>query len=108
MSANRYMFEAERYWGLIDRQLAKGRDMLGDEYTLLDMAVWGWGWADRSFSVTTLWRELPQVKRLLDEINARPAAARVNELAKRYTFKTEMDEEAKGDMFPQNKRLSAA
>jgi GST-like protein len=37
---NRYMHEAERHWGIIDAQLAKHRYMLGDTYTIVDMAVW--------------------------------------------------------------------
>ena len=36
-----------------------------------------------------------QVKRLVDEINARPAAQRVDALKTRHTFKTEFDEEAR-------------
>jgi hypothetical protein len=51
---------------------------------------------------------LPNVKRLLDEINARDAVKRVDELAARYTFKQEFDEEAMDYAFPQNKRLKAA
>jgi GST-like protein len=39
-AVNRYMFEAERHWDLIDAQLARGRNMLGDAYTIVDMSVW--------------------------------------------------------------------
>jgi GST-like protein len=48
------------------------------------------------------------VKRLVDEISARPAAERAAALATRHTFKAEMDDEARGHMFPQNKRLATA
>src|SRR3982751_6632889 len=41
-AVNRYLHEAERHWGIIDAQLAKHRYMLGDAYTIVDMAVWGW------------------------------------------------------------------
>ena len=44
------------------------------------------------------------VKRLVDEISARPAAQKAIALKDRYTFKTEMDEEAKRAMFPGNYR----
>ncbi len=47
-------------------------------------------------------------KRLVDEISARPAAIRAGEVATRYAFKTEMDDEARGQMFPRNRRLSEA
>jgi GST-like protein len=39
----RYDFEARRHWQIIDDRLAKGRYMMGETYTILDMAVWGWG-----------------------------------------------------------------
>jgi GST-like protein len=40
------------------------------------------------------------VKRLVDEISARPAAQKAIALKDRYAFKTEMDDEAKRAMFP--------
>jgi hypothetical protein len=40
--------------------------------------------------------------RLFDEISARPAAVRANALKERHAFKTEMDDEARRNMFPQN------
>jgi GST-like protein len=48
------------------------------------------------------------VKRLVDEISARPAAERVAALASKYTFKQEMDDQARQNMFPQNKRLATS
>jgi GSH-dependent disulfide-bond oxidoreductase len=45
------------------------------------------------------------VKRLLDEINARPAAQRAEALKAKYSFKAEMDDDARRAMFPQNGRL---
>ena len=47
------------------------------------------------------------MKRLVDEISARPAAQKAVALKDRYTFKTEMDEEAKRAMFPGNYRAQA-
>ena len=41
-AVNRYLFEAGRHYGLLDAQLAKHPYMLGETYTLVDMAVWGW------------------------------------------------------------------
>ncbi len=39
------------------------------------------------------------MKRLLDAVNARPAAARAEAIRDKHAFKTEFDEEAKGHMF---------
>jgi GST-like protein len=51
------------------------------------------------------WKQLPNLKRLLDEVNARPAAARAEALATRHEFKKDFDEEARKFMFPGNTRL---
>src|SRR5689334_6291387 len=45
------------------------------------------------------WAGLPNLKRLLDEISARPAAQRAEGLKDKHAFKTEMDEEARRHMF---------
>jgi GST-like protein len=47
----------------------------------------------------------PNVKRLLDLINTRPAAQRAEALKSQHSFKTELDAEARKFMFPQNERL---
>ena len=107
-AVNRYVYEAERHWGIVDAQLAKGRYMLGDTYTIADMAVWGWARVVPFVLGPEAWASFPNVKRLIDEISARPAAERANALATRFTFKAEMDDEAKAHMFPQNKRLVSA
>jgi GST-like protein len=39
------------------------------------------------------------VKRLVDEISARPAAARAVALKDKFTFKAEMDDDARNHMF---------
>lgn len=46
--------------------------------------------------------QFPNVKRLVDEISARPAAARALALKDKHTFKTELDDDARRHLFPQN------
>ena len=105
-AVNRYDFEAWRHWKIVDAQLGKHRYMLGDAYTLVDMAVWGWARVVPFVLGPEAWEKLPHVKRLLDEVNARPAAQRAEALKTRYTFKAEMDDDARTAMFPQNARLT--
>ena len=105
-AVNRYDFEAWRHWQIVDDQLAKHRYMLGDAYTLVDMAVWGWARAVPFILGPDAWARLPHVKRLLDEINARPAAQRAEALRTAHPFKTTMDDDARKAMFPQNARLA--
>ncbi len=105
---NRYDFEAWRHWKILNTHLA-GKDwMVSGRYTLLDMAVWGWARAVPFALGAEAWEQLPHVKRLLDTVTARPAAQRAAALKDRHTFKTDMDDEARRSMFPQNERLKPA
>ena len=106
-AVNRYDFEAWRHWGILDARLATHRYLLGEHYTLVDMAAWGWARVIPFALGPEAWERLPNVKRLLDEINARPAAQRAEALKTRFSFKTEMDDEARRQMFPGNTRLAA-
>jgi len=103
---NRYDFEAWRHWTILNDRLAQQTWMVGDSYTLVDMAVWGWARVVPYVLGVDPWDRLPHVKRHLDAINARPAAQRAEALKKAHSFKTEMDDEARRAMFPQNARLA--
>jgi GST-like protein len=107
-AVNRYTFEAERHFGILDAQLAKHRYMLGDAYTIVDMAVWGWARVVPFVLGQEAYAKLPNLKRHFDEVSARPAAVRAEALKAKHSFKAEMDEEARRNMFPQNARLAAA
>jgi len=99
-AVERYHFEAMRHYGILDDRLALQRYMLGETYTIVDMAVWGWARLVPFVVGDDAWTHFPNVRRLVDEINARPAAARVAALKDRHTFKTELDDEARRHMFP--------
>ena len=96
---NRYAYEAQRHFGILDARLAKNKYMLGDAYSIVDMAVWGWARLVPTALGEQAWAKFPNLKRLVDEISARPAAARANELRTKHKFKTEFDDEAKRAMF---------
>lgn len=106
-AVNRYVFEAKRHYGILDAQLAKQRYMLGETYTIVDMDVWGWARVVPFVLGDDALARFPNVKRLVEEINARPAAARALALKDRHAFKAEMDEEARRSLFPQNVQLGA-
>jgi GST-like protein len=107
-AVERYDFEAERHWSIIDARLAKHGYMLGDDYTVVDMAVWGWARMLPFVMGEAAWTKLPNVKRFLDAVNARPAAGRAEALKARHSFKAEMDEEARRHMFPATAKTAAA
>ncbi len=106
---NRYDFEAHRHWSVLEEQLSKHPFILGNEYTIVDMAFWAWARV-LPFVLGTgdaTWTTYPNIKRLLSEISARPAAVRAEAIKTKFTFKTENDAEAMKNMFPQNARLAA-
>ena len=106
---NRYDFEADRHWKILDERLATRPWLVGDSYGIVDMAFWGWArLVPFVMGDQQAFERYPNVKRLLDDINARPAAARVEALRQRHSFKTEMDDEARRAMFPQNERLKTS
>ena len=107
-AVNRYLFEAERHWGLIETRLGHGRYMVADTYSIVDMSVWGWARALPFIMGPEAWQQYPNIKRLLDEIGARPAGERAAALASKFSFKQEMDDDARKVMFPQNARLKSA
>jgi GST-like protein len=97
---NRYVFEAQRHWGILNTRLGKHRFMVGDSYTVVDMAVWGWSRLIPVVLGPDAVKEFPHVQRHLEEISARPAAARALALKDKHTFKADMDDAARLAMFP--------
>ncbi len=96
---NRYQYEAARHYGVLDAHLAKHRYMVGDAYSIVDMDVWGWARMVPFILGDDAWSKLPHLKRLVDEISARPAAARAVGLKDKFAFKTENDEETRQHMY---------
>ena len=104
---NRYVYEAERHYDILDKRLDQNKYMLGDTYTIVDMCVWGWA---RMLPKVIAEGELEKRKnlnRLMTEINNRPASKKALNISatNKHSFKVEIDEEASKFMFPQNERL---
>jgi len=96
---NRYAYEAERHFAIVDAHLAKHKYMVADTYTFVDMDVWGWARMIPFILGEEAWAKFPNLKRLTDEISARPAAVRAVALKDKFTWKTDMDDEARRHMF---------
>jgi GSH-dependent disulfide-bond oxidoreductase len=95
----RYQYEAMRHFKVLDAHLAKHEWMVGGTYTIVDMDVWGWARMIPFILGEEAWMALPNLKRLHDAVDARPAAAKAKTLKDRFTFKAEMDDEARKVMF---------
>jgi GST-like protein len=105
-AVTRYTFEARRHWTIINDRLAKHRFMLGNDYGIVDMAVWGWSRLVPNVLGPDGYATLTNVKRHVDEISARPAAQRALSLKDKHSFKAEMDDTARIAMFPHLKKAS--
>ncbi len=99
---NRYLREAERHYQVLDTHLKDRAFMVGNDYTIVDIAAWGW--IDRANFVLGEGRlgEFPNLSRWFASIDARPAVSRARAIGKDLTFKRDLDEEARRALFPQN------
>lgn len=97
----RYQYEADRHYTVLNERLGASRYLAGSEYTVVDMAMWGWARMVPFILGDDAWGRFPNLKRLFDEISARPAAARVEALRTAHAgaFKAQMDDEARSNMF---------
>jgi GST-like protein len=99
---NRYLKEVERHYQVLDERLAASQFLAGSEYSIADMALWGWAnSAGYIFGKKGL-SAYPNVERAVAQTGARPAAALALALKDRLTLKTEFDEETRRALFPQN------
>ncbi|MER2536178.1 MAG: glutathione S-transferase N-terminal domain-containing protein [Rhizobiaceae bacterium] len=74
VSENRFGAEAERLYGVLDRQLGRSAYVAGDEYSIADIAIWPW--ASRHDWQGMDMARLPNVRRWYRELAARPAVQR--------------------------------
>lgn len=101
---NRYRREAERHYQVLDDHLRGRQFIVGDTYTIADMSAWGW--LDRAARVLKGEEDplaaYPDLKRLFQSVDGRPAVARARAVGKDHPFKTVNDDETKRALFPSN------
>lgn len=96
---DRYLFEAERHYRIADDRLSRRDYMVGNAYSIVDMDLWGWARMVPFILGDDAWAKFPNLKRLCDEISARPAAERALALKDRFTWKSDVDADARGHLF---------
>jgi GST-like protein len=103
-AVNRYRREAERHYQVLDDHLVGREFIVGNSYTIADISAWGW--LDRASRVRKGEADplaaFPNLKRLFEAVDARPAPARARAVGKDHAFKTVNDEETKRALFPSN------
>lgn len=71
---DRYRTETARLYGVMNRRLADHRFLAGEDYTIADMASYGWAslWEGQQQTLD----DKPHLARWLEEVGARPAVQR--------------------------------
>lgn len=104
---NRYLKEVQRHYRVLDERLGASKYLAGDEYSIADMALWGWARSAGYIFGERGLTDYPNVQRLVAELDARPAAIRAGQLKDRLTLKTAFDDETRRALFPQNEAVAA-
>lgn len=103
-AVNRYRREAERHYEVLDAHLSGRRFIVADDYTIADMAAWGW--IGRASVVLSGSQDplaaYPNIKAWFTSIDARPAAQRARTVGADHPFKQVSDEETRRALFPSN------
>lgn len=103
-AVNRYRREAERHYQVLNDHLEGRNYIVGETYTIADISAWGW--LDRASRVRKGAEDplapFPNLKRLFETVDARPAVARARDIGKGHPFKQVNDEETKRALFPTN------
>jgi GST-like protein len=103
-AVNRYRREAERHYQVLNDHLAGRNFIVGNVYTIADMSAWGW--LDRAGRVMKGAKDplatYPNLKRLFQTVDDRPAVSRARAVGKDHDFKKVLDEETKRALFPSN------
>ncbi|WP_144160571.1 glutathione S-transferase family protein [Paraburkholderia sp. BCC1885] len=74
LAIDRFQSEANRTAAILDQVLARRRYVAGDDYTIADIAHFGWMWRREFANVT--FEEIPNVARWYEAMTARPAVQR--------------------------------
>ena len=96
----RYLKEVERHYAVLEARLAQSAFLDGADYSIADMALWGWARGAAYIFGEAGLSAFPHVDALVKWISARPAAVRATGLANGLSLKTEHDAETERALFP--------
>lgn len=93
----RYLAEAERLTGVLNRRLSANRYLVGDEYTIADIATFPWVRFAKRFDFEM--GDYSHVVRWLNEIKSRPATQSGLSVLSERRLKGPISEEARRNLF---------
>lgn len=102
----RYVKETNRLYGVLDRRLEGRKFILGDGYSVADIASYPWvaPWKTQQQNLD----DFPNIQRWLDAIANRPATIRAYAKAQPYTSQHAMTDEARKVLFGQTSQTVRA
>src|SRR5262249_32270775 len=89
----RFVGEVERLCGVMDAQLSVHRYLAGPDYTIADIISWPWAMLLGRLIDESLWETFPNVKRWVEELQARPAVERGFNVGKEWRDRQRTPEE---------------
>jgi GSH-dependent disulfide-bond oxidoreductase len=98
-ATERYVMETNRLYGVLDRRLEGRAFILGDDYSVADVAAYPWmvPWKTQQQNL----EDFPNVARWLASIAARPSTVRAYARGEPYASQQPMGDEAKKVLFGQ-------
>lgn len=96
----RYRFEAHRHYRVLDAHLEGRAWIVGADYTIVDMAAWGWVRMHGRVLGEGGLDDYPAVAAWLARVDARPAAAAAAEIGQDLGLKRDFDADTARAMFP--------
>ncbi|WP_148863795.1 glutathione S-transferase family protein [Marinobacter fonticola] len=101
-AAERYNNEYNRCLGVLERRLEEREYLVGDDYSIADMAAWPWVLIAKPLGQNL--EEFPNVRRWRQDVKERPAVQAGVDLGKEYRRQAPPDEEERKILFSQNSR----
>ena len=99
---DRYVRETSRLYGVLNKQLKNRRYILGDQYSIADMACYPWivPWKRQQMQLS----DFPDLHRWFEDIRARPATQKAYAIAEQaqYERPAQMTEDVKKILFGQS------
>jgi GST-like protein len=96
----RYVKETSRLYGVLNKQLADGRDFIAGEYSIADMACYPWVVPHERQQQKLA--DFPHLTRWFERIGQRPATLRAYELAKTINTTPSVTTESRSVLFGQD------
>jgi GST-like protein len=103
---DRYVNETNRLYGVLDRRLDARSYIIGDQYSIADIACYTWivPWKRQQQNLD----EFPNLRRWFDTVRARPATVRAYAKGEPYSNRPAVTEEGKKILFGQTAGPKAA